>query len=69
MVAVTHGHPVYHVNFSDHSCVQLSLDLPNVPKAGKFYWKMNDCIRCWRSITYKKYSLIKYLKNLNFKII
>ena len=32
---------ISHVNFSDHSCVQMSLDLPNVPKVGKFYWKMN----------------------------
>ena len=32
---------VCHVHFSDHSCVQIYLDLPNVPKIGKFYWKMN----------------------------
>lgn len=32
---------VCHVNLSDHSCVQMSLDLPNVPKVGKFYWKLN----------------------------
>ncbi|CAL4122766.1 unnamed protein product, partial [Meganyctiphanes norvegica] len=30
-----------HVNFSDHSCVMMSLDLPNLPKMGKYYWKMN----------------------------
>ena len=23
------------------ACVELYLDLPNIPKAGKFYWKMN----------------------------
>ena len=32
---------VCHVNFSDHSGVQMSLDLPNVPKVGKYYWKLN----------------------------
>ena len=32
---------VCHVNFSDHSAIQMKLDLPNVPKIGRFYWKMN----------------------------
>ena len=32
---------VCHVNFSDHSCIQMSLNLPNVPKVGNFYWKLN----------------------------
>ena len=37
----TNNVKVCHVNFSDHSCVQMSLDMPNVPKVGKFYWKLN----------------------------
>ena len=35
---------VCHVNFSDHSGVQMCLDLPNVPKVGKFYWKLNTSL-------------------------
>ena len=26
---------------SDHSCVQFYLDLPNFPKSGKYFWKLN----------------------------
>ena len=35
---------VTHVNFSDHSCVQTSLNLPDIPKKGKGYWKMNTSL-------------------------
>ena len=32
---------VIHVSFPDHSSVMMNLDLPNIPKTGKYYWKMN----------------------------
>ena len=32
---------VVHVNFSDHSSIEMSIRLPDVPKVGKYYWKMN----------------------------
>ena len=32
---------VGHVNFSDHSSVEMSIEFPNIPKMGKFYWKLN----------------------------
>ena len=32
---------VTHVNFSDHSSVEMLINLPNIPKMGKFYWKLN----------------------------
>ena len=35
---------VTHVNFSDHSCVQTELNLPDIPKKGKSYWKMNTSL-------------------------
>ena len=30
-----------HVNFSDHSSILMTLDIPNVPKTGTYYWKLN----------------------------
>lgn len=32
---------VIHVSFSDHSSVMMKLELPNIPKIGKYYWKLN----------------------------
>ena len=32
---------VKHINFSDHSCIQMDVSLSNVHKSGKYYWKMN----------------------------
>ena len=32
---------VIHLSFSDHSGVIMNLDLPNIPKIGKYYWKLN----------------------------
>ena len=32
---------VNHVNFSDHSCIQMELNIPNNPKIGSYYWKLN----------------------------
>ena len=32
---------ISHINFSDHSSIEMSIILPNVPKMGKYYWKMN----------------------------
>ena len=32
---------VTHVSFSDHSSVEMTIKLPDVPKIGKFYWKLN----------------------------
>ena len=32
---------INHVNFSDHSCIQMEIHIPNTPKIGKFYWKLN----------------------------
>ena len=30
-----------HVPFSDHSCLFTEFNLPNIPKVGRYYWKMN----------------------------
>ena len=32
------------VTFSDHSCVYLDIEIPNMPKTGKYYWKMNTSL-------------------------
>ena len=32
---------IIHTNMSDHSCVRFNLNLPNIPKPGKYYWKLN----------------------------
>ena len=32
---------IVHTNLSDHSCVKFALDLPNIPKQGKYFWKLN----------------------------
>ena len=32
---------IIHTNLSDHSCVKFNLNLPNIPKPGKYYWKLN----------------------------
>ena len=32
---------VIHINFSDHSSVEMSIKIPEIPKIGKFYWKLN----------------------------
>ena len=32
---------VVHVNFSDHSGIEMSFNLPEIPKVGRYYWKMN----------------------------
>ena len=32
---------VVHVSFSDHSSVEMSFNLPDVPKVGKYYWKLD----------------------------
>ena len=29
------------VSFSDHLGVLMSLELPNLPKIGRYYWKLN----------------------------
>ena len=63
---------VCHVNFSDHSGVKITLDLPNVPKVGKFYWKMNTSLLDIPEIKssfideWEKWkSRIKYYRNIN----
>ena len=35
---------VIHVSFSDHSCVQTELNLSEIPKKGRGYWKMNTSL-------------------------
>ena len=35
---------VFNVNFSDHSCVKTELGLPNIPKVGPYYWKLNTSL-------------------------
>ena len=32
---------VTHISFSDHSAVDMTIKLPNLPKIGKYYWKLN----------------------------
>ena len=32
---------VVHVNFSDHSSIEMSIKLPGIPKVGRYYWKLN----------------------------
>ena len=32
---------VCHINFSDHSSIEMIINFPNLPKVGKFYWKLN----------------------------
>ena len=32
---------VIHTNMSDHSCVRFNLNLPDIPKPGKYFWKLN----------------------------
>ena len=32
---------VIHTNMSDHSCIRLNLNLPNIPKSGKYFCKLN----------------------------
>ena len=32
---------VIHVNFSDHSCVQMEVTIPDIPRIGRGFWKMN----------------------------
>ena len=32
---------IVHTNLSDHSCLKFALDLPNIPKQGKYFWKLN----------------------------
>ena len=32
------------VTFSDHSCVYMDIEIPNMPKTGKYYWKMNTSL-------------------------
>ena len=33
-----------HTNLSDHSCVLINIDIPNIPKTGYYYWKMNTTL-------------------------
>ena len=35
---------VINVNFSDHSCVKTVIELPNLPKPGPYYWKLNSSL-------------------------
>ena len=35
---------VIHVNFSDHSCVRTEINLPDIPRQGKGYWKLNTSL-------------------------
>ena len=35
---------VYNVSFSDHLCVRSEIDLPDIPKAGPYYWKLNTSL-------------------------
>ena len=35
---------VINVSFSDHSCVKSVIGLPNLPKAGPYYWKLNTTL-------------------------
>ena len=35
---------VINVSFSDHSCVKCVIKMPNIPKAGIFYWKLNTAL-------------------------
>ena len=32
---------VRHIAFSDHSSINIELQLPNIPKVGNYYWKLN----------------------------
>ena len=34
----------YHVNFSDHSGIVMTINLPNEIKRGKYYWKLNTSL-------------------------
>ena len=36
-----HSIKVVHLSFSDHSCVMMNLEIPDLPKMGKYYWKLN----------------------------
>ena len=40
-----------HVNFSDHSCVCCNIETDNIPKSGKFYWKLNTSLLELEDIT------------------
>lgn len=33
-----------HVNFSDHSCVSIEINLPDIPQQGWGYWKLNTTL-------------------------
>ena len=33
-----------HTNISDHSCIIINLSISNMPKIGKYYWKMNSTL-------------------------
>ena len=33
-----------HVNFSDHSSILTDIEITNIPKTGKYYWKLNTSI-------------------------
>ena len=35
---------VVNVHFSDHSCVKAVIKMPNLPKVGPFYWKLNTSL-------------------------
>ena len=35
---------VVNVNFSDHSCVKVVIAMPNIPKVGSYYWKLNTSL-------------------------
>ena len=32
---------VIHTSLSDHSCIKFNLNIPNIPKPGKYFWKLN----------------------------
>ena len=35
---------ILNVSFSDHLCVKIEIGMPNIPKAGPFYWKLNTSL-------------------------
>ena len=35
---------VINVNFSDHSCIKSVIGMPNIPKVGQYYWKLNTAL-------------------------
>ena len=55
-----------HVNFSDHSSILTDIEITNIPKTGKYYWKLNTSILEMENIEYAfkdEWERIKTSKN------